>query len=627
MKKIFTAVGARLGKLFKVDHDRERKGIATTRHGIFNNFLYALKITWQLNHRFLLNIMIGSVAMALYTLAGIYLPKLTLDLVYRNVSTEQMIAAMGAAGLVILLLALVKGCTEYNSGYEFDKVQYRLMGKYLRKSFGTDFCNMENPDFLDLMERAARANYYYRGFHGYSIRAKSVLSNLILVVIAGAAIAAVHPLLILILTVISYMIYKIFDDTMEWSKVHVQDALSGNYRKHYYFANTSKDFKYAKDIRLFKMADWIESAWQDINAAFYIVTKKNHDKWILCEAKMSFLRLLQNIILYAVLIYMIFSRGMSIADFVLYIGLVASFSETMTDLFSNLVWMNMHKLQMDDYRTFIDWKESEPDTEKGEGLETDIDLEKYEFEFRNVSFRYPGHDTYVLKNVNLTIQAGTRLAVVGVNGAGKTTLTKLLMRLYEPTKGTILLNGRDIKQYDRNAYYKIFAPVFQNVEMFAFPIWQNVSMKGYEETDRDRVQAALEKSGLYEKISQYENGVDTRLLKVFDQQGIDLSGGERQCMAMAKALYQERSVLVLDEPTAALDPIAEYEVYKNFDSLVGGRTAVYISHRLSSCRFCDRIIVFHEGKIIEDGTHEELMGLEDGFYRNMYETQAKHYRD
>lgn len=626
MKKLLTKILTKFRYLFSIDHDRQRKGIQATKHGMFNNFVYALKTTWKLNRRFLIFIMIGSVALALYTLAGVYLPKIALELVSGGVSTKEIITTMVIVGIIILIIALVKQYADVIGSYEFDKVQYQLMGKYLRKAFTTDFCNMENPEFLDLTERAVRANYYNVGFHGYCMRAKYVLSDSVLVIIAGAAIAVINPLLVVVLAAISYVIYKIFDDTMEWDKVNVNDALASNYRKHYYFANTAKDFKYAKDIRLFKMADWIENVWNDVNAAYYLVVKKGHNKWIACEAKMSFFRLIQNVILYAVLIYMIFNKGMSIADFVMYIGLVASFSETMTDLFSNLVWMNMNKLQMDDYRTFIDWVESQPDKENGEGMETNIDLGKYEFEFRNVSFKYPGHDNYVLKNVNLKINAGTKLAIVGVNGAGKTTLTKLLMRLYEPTEGTILLNGVDVKKYDRNTYHKIFAPVFQNVEMFAFPIWQNVSMKRPEETDRNKVEAALKKSGLNEKIDRYESGIDTQLLKIFDQNGIDLSGGERQRMAMARALYQERNVLVLDEPTAALDALAEDKMYQEFNNMVQGKTSLFISHRLSSTRFCDKIVLFEDGQVVEEGSHDELMN-QNGKYAEMFEIQAQYYVD
>lgn len=622
MKKILEAIKS----FFSASHERERKGIQATKHGMFNNFVYAVKLTWQLNNQFIIAMIVMGVLSALYMLIGIYIPKIVLALVENKVTTDTMIKVLVAVGIIILVVKLINTKAQYVGEYAWDKVYKGLVSKYLRKSFTTDFKNMENPDFLDLIERSKHAMYNYQGISGYCKRGSNILSNIVLVVIAGAAIAVINPLIILVLVVISYFIYKILDSTMEWTKVNFRDAMSSNFRKNYYFSSTARDFKYAKDIRLFKMQDFIEQTWKDINTVYYAACKKNHRKWVMCEAKMSFLRLFQNLLLYVVLIYMVLNKGMSISDFVLYIGLVASFSTAMTDMFCNMVWMNMNRMELDDFRTFMDWNEDKPDIEKGQGVSKNIGLKQFEFKFENVSFKYPGHEKYVLKNINLTIEAGSKLAVVGINGAGKTTLTKLLMRLYEPTEGRILLNGVDVKKYDRDTYFKIFAPVFQNIEIFAFPVWQNISMKPENETDKNRTMEALERSGLDEKINKYENKIDTMLLRIFDPNGVDLSGGERQRLAMARALYQNREVLVLDEPTAALDALAEDRMYQEFNQMVKGKTAIFISHRLSSTRFCDKIVMFEDGRIIEEGTHEQLINA-NGKYRNMFQVQAQYYKD
>lgn len=622
MKKILEVIK----NFFSASHERERKGIQATKHGMFNNFVYAVKLTWQLNNQFIIAIIVMGVLSALYMLIGIYIPKIVLALVENKVTTDTMIKVLVAVGIIILVVKLINTKAQYVGEYAWDKVYKGLVSKYLRKSFTTDFKNMENPDFLDLIERSTHAMYNYQGINGYCRRGSDILSNIVLVIIAGAAIAVINPLIILVLVFISYFIYKILDSTMEWTKVNFRDAMSSNFRKNYYFSSTARDFKYAKDIRLFKMQDFIEQTWKDINTVYYAACKKNHRKWVMCEAKMSFLRLFQNLLLYIVLIYMVLNKGMSISDFVLYIGLVASFSTAMTDMFCNMVWMNMNRMEVDDFRTFMDWNEDKPDTEKGQGVNKKIDLKEFEFKFENVSFKYPGHEKYVLKNINLTIEAGSKLAVVGINGAGKTTLTKLLMRLYEPTEGRILLNGVDVKNYDRDTYFKIFAPVFQNIEIFAFPVWQNISMKPENETDKNRTMEALERSGLDEKINKYENKIDTMLLRIFDPNGVDLSGGERQRLAMARALYQNREVLVLDEPTAALDALAEDRMYQEFNEMVKGKTAIFISHRLSSTRFCDKIVMFEDGRIIEEGTHEQLINA-NGKYSNMFQVQAQYYKD
>lgn len=281
---------------------------------------------------------------------------------------------------------------------------------------------------------------------------------------------------------------------------------------------------------------------------------------------------------------------------------------------------------VNDFRNFIDWKEDKEKAGEMDGHFTDVDLENYEFTFENVSFKYPGHDKYVLKNVNLTIKNGMKLAIVGVNGAGKTTFIKLMMKLYEPTAGRILLNGVDIKEYDREEYFKIFSPVFQNVECFAMPIYQNISFTDEEHTDIDKVNKVLEQSGLKEKIDTYEDGIYTNLLKIFDEKGIDLSGGERQRLAMARALYKGGKVVILDEPTAALDALAEDRMYREFENMIQKKTSVFISHRLGSTRFCDKIAMFEDGAIVEEGTHDELMN-KNGKYAYMFQIQSQYYKD
>ena len=241
-------------------------------------------------------------------------------------------------------------------------------------------------------------------------------------------------------------------------------------------------------------------------------------------------------------------------------------------------------------------------------------------------FRYEGAKEDTIRHLNLTFPAGQRLAVVGLNGAGKTTFIKLLLRLYDVTSGEILVNGYDIRRFRRKEYYTLFAPVFQNVELFAFPLAENVSMKEPEQTDRERALKCLLRAGMEEKLQSLEKGIDTEILKVLYEDGVDLSGGERQKLALARALYKDSPIIVLDEPTAALDALAEYELYQNFDKMMEGKSAVYISHRLSSTRFCDRVAMFMNGQIVEYGTHEELLAKQ-GEYARMFEVQAQYYEE
>jgi len=248
---------------------------------------------------------------------------------------------------------------------------------------------------------------------------------------------------------------------------------------------------------------------------------------------------------------------------------------------------------------------------------------EYEIEFRNVSFKYPGTDTYALKDISLKLHIGERLAVVGMNGSGKTTFIKLLCRLYDPTEGEITLNGIDIKKYDYDEYMGIFSVVFQDFKLFSFSLGQNVAAG--VEYDRARVETCLEKSGFGERYKTMEKGTETCLYRDFEEDGVEISGGEAQKIALTRALYKNAPFIVLDEPTAALDPVAEYEIYSKFDGIVGNKTAIYISHRLSSCRFCDDIAVFHEGMVIQRGSHEELLKQDSGKYRELWQAQAQYY--
>lgn len=251
------------------------------------------------------------------------------------------------------------------------------------------------------------------------------------------------------------------------------------------------------------------------------------------------------------------------------------------------------------------------------------DDNEYYVEFRNVSFRYPNTDTYVLKHVNLKFKVGEKLAVVGMNGSGKTTFIKLMCRLYDPTEGEILLNGVNIKKYDYNEYMSIFSVVFQDFRLFSFSLGQNVSASA--SYDREKVIECLKKAGFAERLNSLPNDLDTFLYKDIDAEGVEISGGEAQKLALARALYKNTPFIILDEPTAALDPISEYEVYSKFNEIAGTKTSIYISHRLASCRFCDKIAVFHEGEIIQIGSHEELLADSKGKYYELWNAQAQYY--
>ncbi len=272
----------------------------------------------------------------------------------------------------------------------------------------------------------------------------------------------------------------------------------------------------------------------------------------------------------------------------------------------------------------LQYLDLDSDMENGTRSADEIDMENAEFEFHNVSFRYPDTTPLVLDNVSMKIRAGERLAVVGMNGSGKSTMIKLLCRLYDPTEGYITVNGIDIKEFDYNEYLRLFSVVFQDFKLMAFSIGENVAAN--DEYDEAKIWECLEAAGIKERVERMPLQLNQAIYKLYEKNGIDVSGGEEQKIAIARALYKHAPFVILDEPTAALDPIAESEIYARFNSMVNDKTAVYISHRLSSCRFCDRILVFDKGKIIEEGTHEELTAF-DGKYNELWTAQAQYYKN
>ena len=430
--------------------------------------------------------------------------------------------------------------------------------------------------------------------------------------------------MMIIFIVISFGIVKISSFFTKRDKIKFSDAMAPTWRKMNYLESTTKNFDFAKDIRLFNMSNAFFNQLSGVNETYKELNRKHHNRMVLWEVSLGSVLIVQKILMYTWLVYNVVTGAYQISDFVLYVGLVSTFHASVG--YVNWIYSDMrtNSLMINDYRNFVDWKEDRETADEKDGHITEINLDKFEFRFENVSFKYPGHDNYVLKNVNLTIKNGAKLAVVGVNGAGKTTFIKLMMKLYEPSEGRILLNDVDIKEYNREEYFKLFSPVFQNVECFAMPIYQNISFAEEDKTDMNKINEVLEQSGLSEKINSYEKGIHTNLLKIFDKEGIDLSGGEKQRLAMARALYKDGKVVILDEPTAALDALAEDRMYREFENMIYGKTAVFISHRLGSTRFCDKIAMFEDGTIVEEGTHEELMA-KNGKYAYMFGIQSQYY--
>lgn len=598
-----------------------------TEYGIFSNAVYVLKKIKQYCPFLILLMLIGMVTNSLMRYLWSIIGKFVIDIVESQANTPEknimpLISLLIVTAVIELVSMGLNTFTDNKRWYRFIYVRMQVITERVAKALSMNYQSLEKPDVLDMHQKACEATGgNNNGVEGLMYSVYDFGTQLVLLAVTFTAVAVLDWRLIILLVLLSFVHFLFFRYTVKKDKVEVWDRLAPTWRKIHYMERVTQDFDYAKDIRLFNMKRWVSAKQHDVLMEKQERMMRSRNLWIYNSIFAHATSMLSSAAVYGILIYCVLGTDMSIGDFTMYLGLAGTFSLAMTDFLNSFGMFKQRSLQVDDFRSFMDLKTEELD----KGLPVPK-CDSYTFEFINVSFKYDGAEHYALKNLNLTLEAGKKLAVVGLNGAGKTTFIKLLLRLYDVSEGKILMNGTDIRKYDRMEYYTLFAPVFQNVEIFAFPMSENISMNTPENTDKAFAEECAVKAGMGEKIEELTNGIDTEMLKIIYDDGVDLSGGQKQKLALARALYKNAPVIVLDEPTAALDALAEYELYKSFDEIIDGKSAVYISHRLSSTRFCDGIAMFKNGEMVEYGTHEELLN-KNGAYAEMFEVQAQYYID
>ena len=382
------------------------------------------------------------------------------------------------------------------------------------------------------------------------------------------------------------------------------------------------DFAAAKDIRIYGMADWLKQLSKALFDKDVAWQKKLSGRQLLTRLADLGVILLRDGLAYGVLIAMFLRGEITVDQFVLYFAAISGFATYIGNIMT--AWNEMHaaSLVVSDYREFLDLPDGDG---TGEAHAREHIFPAPEIVFDHVSFRYDGAEKDTLHDISLTFHSGERIALVGMNGAGKTTLVKLLCGLYTPTSGEIRIDGVPVSGFCREEYYRLFSPVFQNVQTAFFSLAETVAGSTGENVDRARAESCMRRAGLGKKLDSLPRGIDTRLDKQVNKEGIELSGGEAQKLMMARAFYKNAPVLVLDEPTAALDPIAENEIYLQYRDMTEGKTSLFISHRLASTQFCDRVLFLQEGRITEEGTHRQLLE-KGGEYARLYEIQSCWYR-
>lgn len=583
---------------------------------IFHTLLSEYPIFWLL-------LPLGALVSPIMQYLWSFITKVIIDMAMAGESIQRLLLVVGCFTAVQLLASLLD--TLYNAGswYRFIGTRMTLMTRLNRKAMTVDFEHLENPDVMDAFRKAQNAGSNNdSGLEGVMRTGAGLLCRFTVVGVGIAIMGTLHPVLIALLLFTSVLSFLMSDRVNAYGKRTIWDVLSTWWRKDNYMQNLSTDFQAAKDIRMFHLKDWLLEKMKELNRFRYRMQKKNEWLWFAAGLFDSVMWLVSQIGIYVFIVMQLVRGRISVGDATLYVSTAGTFYSQATQVLKDLANLRQRSREVCDFRSFLDFDGGDLET----GGQKVPRTGSYEFTFEQVSFRYPKAENYALKDLTLTIKPGERLAVVGLNGAGKSTLIKLLLRLYEPTEGRILLNGADIRTYEKRDYYRLFAPLFQEVELFAFPLSENISMDTPEATDGNRVEKCLRDAGFSDKLAELKAGIKTQVLKVIDDEGVDFSGGERQKLALARSLYKDAPVVVLDEPTAALDALAEYRLYQEFDRLIGGKSAVYISHRLSSTRFCDHVAMFRNGSMVEYGTHEELL-KKNGAYGEMFRIQAQYYRE
>lgn len=540
-----------------------------------------------------------------------------------SASLGSVVFTIAAFALVLMLLSGLRSYVDTNA--LFGRIAVRSQGIYLsisRKYAETSYPNLLNTDFLALGEKASAAcSANSEASEAIWTTLTDLMTSCIGFIVYLALLTNLNlwlAALVAATTAVSYFASKRIN---EWGYLHRSEELELTKRIEY--ANkTATSREFAKDIRMFGLRGWLEDLWGSTMRLYSAFCAKRERKYIWANTIDIVLTFLRNGIAYAFLIGITVKNGLPASQFLLYFAALSGFAQWVVEILDKLSVMQKQSLDISTIREFLDWDEPF-DLNGGERIAFEPN-KQYEIRLDDVSFRYPKADKDTLSHINLTVHPGEKLAIVGLNGAGKTTLVKLVCGFLDPTEGRILLNGEDIRKFNRNDYYALFSAVFQEFSVLDVTVKENVAqcVDGIDET---RVWQCIDKAGLTEKIQSLPKGIETHLGRRVFKDGVEFSGGQTQRLMLARALYKNAPILVLDEPTAALDPIAENDIYQKYNDMTHGRTSFFISHRLASTRFCDRIIFVDGGKIAEEGTHDELL-KNGGGYAYLFEVQSKYYR-
>lgn len=567
---------------------------------------------------------VNSLCLGTVPVISSFFTKVIIEAVTNSTTQENLILSIVILiGTTIILYSLGFILSAYLEGH-FLMLRQVEFNKVIKLYRNIEYKYVEDKEFQDKFESAVQAlNGDGMGFQHTYNQINALLRGLVSIILLFILLCLFN-VWVAVICLASTIITTLLNKLVTNYQMKRKEDESHYYRQTKYYNTVCTDFEYGKDIRVFDLKDSLMNKYKSKSFSYLKVIKDIQNKEFKVGLLGLLVLLLQDGLSYFLIIKGYFDGLLTIGDVSLYLTAVISFTTILRTFVDDLSFLNRDLKMSSLYFEVTDYANTLNDNL---GTLTRIpETEQVEIEFKNVWFKYPNTDRYILKGLNLKINKGEKLAIVGTNGAGKSTIVKLISGLFDPNEGEILINGINVKQFQKEEYYKMFSTVFQDYQIYACSVMENILGNV---TDSEKIELAkdcIAAVGLKEKIESLPNGYYTQLLKVVDEQGVDLSGGQKQKIAIARALYKNGNVVILDEPTSALDALAEAEIYQGFDNLVKHKTAIYISHRLSSTRFCDHIAFFDSEGLKEYGTHDELMELKKEYY-HMFTVQGQYYTE